>query len=513
VAEVKGIDVEARVEPEQWKKKYFDALRALEQEERGFRSLEAVLRRIVNRLCFAALGQSPALDTELRCLTEAIRRKAGESELEQLFTPLTAAIGALDDRTSPSAAESTSSAATTVIAATVAPARLPVDLETTGTTTPVRPQLATVTPLPAPPVSNERANPAADDVLRTDDRVRLLLSRILSELRRDARLAVRLAPLDAQLGEPLTQLRLPLLLSAIADLTIERISGIEQEKSEVEKLLGQIGARLDEMTAYMAGEDQDRKLSLESTQELNSRLTAEMSDLGSTMDTTVDLVQLKLKVRTRLDSIGSHLQEFRSREDDRVHKQWARSEKMRQRLERLEQESREMQARLRDEQRLSLIDALTQISNRLAYDQRMDEEFARWTRFDQPLCVAAWDIDHFKRINDAYGHRAGDKVLRIVAECLSERLRETDFLARYGGEEFVMLLPGTDLEGALRVAEEMRAGVAALGFHFRGNPVTVSVSCGITALRKGDSPDEAFERADKALYRAKQGGRNRIEPG
>jgi diguanylate cyclase len=495
VAELKGIDVQAKVEPDQWKKKYFEALRSLEQEERSFRSLETVLRRIANRLCFAALGQTPALDAELHRLTEAIRRKADETELERLFTPLTAAIGALDERTQ---AVVTESAVPATAAAPSAPARL-----------------ATVTTLPAPvaPASGKSPAADADDVLRTDERVRLLLSRILSELRRDGRLASRLEPLDAQLGEALTQSSLPLLLSAIADLTIERISGIEQAKFEVEALLGQISARLDEMNSYMAGEDQDRRLSLENTQELNNRLAAEMSELGSSVDATVDLVQLRRNVRTRLDSIGSHLQEFRSREDDRVRQQWERSEKMRQRLERLEQESREMQERLRDEQRLSMLDALTQIPNRLAYDQRMSEEYARWTRFNQPLCVAAWDIDLFKRINDAYGHRAGDKVLRIVAECLSERLRETDFLARYGGEEFVMILPGTQIDGAVRVVDEMRAAVATLGFHFRGNPVGVTVSCGISAFRAGDTPDEAFERADKALYRAKQAGRNRCERG
>jgi diguanylate cyclase len=528
VAELKGIDVQAKVDSDQWKKKYFDALRALEQEERGFRSLESLLRRIVNRLCFAALGQAPALDAELRRLTDAMRKKVGEAELERLFTPLTDAIGALDESN-----REASAAAPAVVAPVVAmtppsapPAtvpfpisgkpisfisqltRAPLDLETTANNS-ASPPLASVTPLPL----RTTVEPLVDSVLLADERVRLLLSRILAELRRDARLGPQVASLDLQLGHPLKQLQLPVLLSAIADLAIERITGIEDEKSEVEKLLAQISARLDEMNSYMAGEDQDRKLSLENTRELNTRLSEEITELGGTVESTVDLVQLKLHVRERLDSIGSHLTEFRSREDDRVRLQWDRTDKMRQRLERLEQEAREMQGRLRDEQRLSLLDALTQIPNRLAYDQRLAEEFTRWSRFNQPMCLAAWDIDHFKRINDAYGHRAGDKVLRIVADALSERLRATDFLARYGGEEFVMLLPGTEIEGAATVAEAMRTAVASLGFHFRGNPVGVTVSCGITLFRMGDTTDDAFERADKALYRAKQAGRNRCEQG
>ena len=123
--------------------------------------------------------------------------------------------------------------------------------------------------------------------------------------------------------------------------------------------------------------------------------------------------------------------------------------------------------------------------------------------------LAAWDIDLFKKINDAYGHRAGDKVLRIVAECLSGRVRDTDFVARYGGEEFVMLLAGTGTADALTVVEQIRESVGKLGFHFRGVPVSVSISCGLTAFREGDSADDAFDRADKALYKAKADGRNR----
>jgi diguanylate cyclase len=511
--------VQPKADSDHWKKKYFDSLRSLEQEERGFRSLESQLRRIVNRLCFAALGQTAELDAEVRRLTEAMRKKADETELERLFTPLSDAITALDSR---QAAQAVNASPTVVPVAPTIPAsppvltevaRLPagavrvaVDLDGAG----VAAMLSDSASRPAFVAATTAATgPAdADAVLHADERVRLLLTRILAEMRRDTRLAPRATQFEERLAQPLTEGQLPVILSGIADLVAERISWIEQEKAEVERLLSQISLRLDELTSYVVGEEQDRKISLENTQELNSRLTQEMKALGSSVDTTVDIVQLKMNVRTRLDSIGSHLQDFREREEGRARHQWERSEKMRERLERLERESRELQERLRDEQRLSLIDPLTQIPNRMAYDQRLEEEYARWTRTQQPLCIAAWDIDHFKRINDAYGHRAGDKVLRIVAETLAERLRKSDFLGRYGGEEFVMILPETDGPGSLHVANKMRDAVAALGFHFRGQPVSVTISCGLTVLTPGDSADEAFERADKALYRAKEAGRN-----
>ena len=119
-----------------------------------------------------------------------------------------------------------------------------------------------------------------------------------------------------------------------------------------------------------------------------------------------------------------------------------------------------------------------------------------------------WDIDNFKVINDSYGHRAGDRVLQSVAACFMAAVRGNDFVARIGGEEFVMLLSGTKLAEALNIANQVRSAVEALRFHFRGTPVRVTVSCGITELQQDDAREAAFDRADAALYRAKNGGKN-----
>ena len=152
---------------------------------------------------------------------------------------------------------------------------------------------------------------------------------------------------------------------------------------------------------------------------------------------------------------------------------------------------------------------LTKIPNRLAYEKRIEEELKRWQRFKQPTCIAVWDIDHFKHINDTYGHRAGDRVLHAVAESLARRIRGTDFLARYGGEEFVMILCGTKLDDAVHLIDEMRTTISKLALHFRGTPISITISSGVTTLLVGDSSAAAFERADKAMYQAKNSGRNR----
>src|SRR5690606_6597326 len=162
--------------------------------------------------------------------------------------------------------------------------------------------------------------------------------------------------------------------------------------------------------------------------------------------------------------------------EERTRQSRERTDSLRLRMDEMESEARRLQARLSSEKRLSLLDPLTRIANRLAWDQRFAAECDRWRRFRQPTCVLAWDIDHFKTINDSYGHRAGDKVLAVVAESLAKSIRGTDFVARYGGEEFVMLLPGTKLEDGLRLANRMREAIAQIGFHFRGNPVWVTIS-------------------------------------
>ena len=508
----------AKADSEQWRRKYFDALKSLETEERTFRSLENLLRRIVNRLCFATMGLSPQLDAEVNRLSAAMRNKAGEADLEKLFMPLSDAIAQLDSRP----AGDVDPGATTLprVAAAAAPSA-PASPIKVSAQPPSDEQPAAArgkSPAAAPQIEAPAVKPAAiapppAEAIFGDDRVRAILTRLLTLIRQDGSLAEAVAEVESQLLISLTREQLPIVLSDVADLLNRRVVGVEREKREIEGLLSQITARLDELMQFMQGENAERKLSLESTQEFNTRLVADMHELGSTVEESVDLAQVKLRVRSRLDTISSQVQEFRSREESRARSAWERSEKMRERVERLENEARNLHDKLRDEQRLAMVDALTQIPNRLAYDQRLAEEFKRWQRFSQPTCIAAWDIDFFKKVNDAYGHRAGDKVLRIVAECLAGRVRDTDFVARYGGEEFVMILTGTTAEAALRVTEEIRESVAKLGFHFRGAPVSVSVSCGITAFRDGDSADDAFDRADKALYKAKGEGRNRCVVG
>jgi len=176
----------------------------------------------------------------------------------------------------------------------------------------------------------------------------------------------------------------------------------------------------------------------------------------------------------------------------------------------MEQEALGYREHLEEQRQKALIDPLTGLPNRAAWTEQVEREMLDWQESGGHLAMAILDLDHFKRINDSYGHLAGDKVLKIVADQLRKRLRARDFIARFGGEEFVLLLPQTSPATAAQVAEALRAAIEACPFHFKGERVVITTSIGLSAFRSGERGDQVLKRADAALYRAKDQGRNRV---
>ena len=162
---------------------------------------------------------------------------------------------------------------------------------------------------------------------------------------------------------------------------------------------------------------------------------------------------------------------------------------------------------------LSTTDALTGLFNRRHFNEMYEKDWYGTVRSQGSIAVIMMDIDYFKRYNDAYGHLQGDQCLQSVAKAIRESAkRSRDLAARYGGEEFVILLPETDTDGAARVARQVQAAVAELDIPHEESPVykKVTLSAGIAAMKPaiGDKPDLLLSRADEALYRAKEEGRN-----
>jgi diguanylate cyclase len=180
------------------------------------------------------------------------------------------------------------------------------------------------------------------------------------------------------------------------------------------------------------------------------------------------------------------------------------------RVDELERQVEQLQKQLEVERKLAQVDPLTGIANRRAFGVRLKSEIARSRRNGSPLALAVWDIDHFKKINDTYGHPFGDDVIRCVARVIETHLRDSDFTARYGGEEFVALLPDCDAEDARSLAEKIGQAIQQSGCCLDIIGLKLTVSCGIASLNGPGRDETLFKRADDALYRAKVTGRNKV---
>jgi len=162
---------------------------------------------------------------------------------------------------------------------------------------------------------------------------------------------------------------------------------------------------------------------------------------------------------------------------------------------------------------LATTDPLTGLFNRRQFMERFEEECERTRRVGEGLSCVMFDIDHFKQVNDRFGHQAGDEVLKAIATQIRATLRVYDVVGRYGGEEFIALLPGADLATAHTVAERLRAAIesSVILRTLNGEPYPITISLGLAPWKPGDTVDTLIHRADGALYRAKEAGRNRIE--
>lgn len=157
-------------------------------------------------------------------------------------------------------------------------------------------------------------------------------------------------------------------------------------------------------------------------------------------------------------------------------------------------------------------DALTGVSNRKAFDEKLHLNLGKWLREDVPFVLILIDLDHFKRINDSHGHQSGDRVLEVVGDSMKQLVRQGDFVARIGGDEFGILLPHTEIDIGRQVAERIREKVAleTSEVQHNGEQVAVALSIGVAAVRPDDTTQTLFARADDALYHSKRHGRNQV---
>ncbi len=300
---------------------------------------------------------------------------------------------------------------------------------------------------------------------------------------------------------------LEMVLGETLSLIVDVARQIDQERQYTEQFLSQLRLHLKSLEEGISNSI-DIDASLENVDKIQAEVGSEVQGIETAVDENGDLDLLKQIIRTRIERLSTKVADYVDSEKKQLEAARDKIDKLTRQTQEINVEVEGLRHQLMEKQQVLALDPLTGVANRGGFDKRFEEELARSQRIGFPLSLLLIDIDKFKFVNDTFGHKAGDRVLQTIAKLMAGRVRETDYIARYGGDEFVLLLPGTTAEDAKPVAQGFCDAVKLCGFHSRGQSVDVSLSIGIAELRKGDSGEVLFERADAAMYEVKNNGRD-----
>lgn len=278
--------------------------------------------------------------------------------------------------------------------------------------------------------------------------------------------------------------------------------------SDIQEYLSNLNIQLGFLRSFVDSTDQLELKQRKRNNLLDQSVRHDVRMISNTVKSSLDINDLKKSVNSQLVSIIQAMNQHKVAEKEHLELLGEERKTLISRLDEMEHRAEQFRKSAEDAHLTSMTDPLTGLPNRLAYDRQLAHEFERFRRYSTPFSMCIADIDLFKRINDQYGHLAGDKVLRLTAKVLRTNLRGVDFVARIGGEEFVILLPSTAGDSAKETAEKVRKALEHSPFNFHGSPVNLTMSFGVTEVQPDDTAESLFARADRLVYEAKNAGRN-----
>ncbi len=311
--------------------------------------------------------------------------------------------------------------------------------------------------------------------------------------------------LRKQLAKDLVFDSMPDLLELIAELAGEvRLN----EQKRFEDFVRHMADQFDHLESSIKVSVGDEQQAHAQRNEMQQVLTRGTQTIREKITGASNLRQLQQAVENEVKQMAGTLESFAEVESIRHKKFEASIGLLQDKLGEAHAECNELYNEISHLRVKTQLDPLTGLPNRSGFLERAQQEFERALRYGNKLSLAVADIDHFKLVNDRYGHKAGDTVIVEVGAMIASNLRNSDFVCRYGGEEFVMLLVETPLEKAVPVADKIREAVGNCPFAFRDKRVQVTISVGIAELEPGQSISDLVEKADVSLYAAKSAGRN-----
>ncbi|MFI3138248.1 MAG: GGDEF domain-containing protein [Methylococcaceae bacterium] len=360
-----------------------------------------------------------------------------------------------------------------------------------------------------PPHANDNvSNKGNTHNTLTTEQIITPLSRLLNTLDIPPNFETRVQQLKKQLQSNPAIEPLKSIISDYIKLFLDIKQHVQLEHRNMATFLSNLTEQLSELGLKASGASHAAQVSSQKRTLLDESVSAQMSDLQKSSADATTLEPLKQLIKSRLANIRTEIQEHAKNEELQRQETEKQLNDLTLKINLLDAESSELKTKLTAAYEKATRDPLTNLPNRLAYEEATHIEMARWQRYQTPLTMAIWDIDLFKIINDTHGHKAGDKTLIIIAQLLSKHCRKSDFVARFGGEEFIMLLPNTTEQSAVTLTNKIRTVIEKTGFNAGGQHINITISCGLSEFRTGDTSGSVFERADQALYQSKANGRN-----
>lgn len=551
---------------QEWREKYLDALDAQELSGRTFSRRQELLRRVLTRVSISADGQDDELDAALTSLRERLR--SDPEDLQPLVAQIDAALLDFEQRRAQAGLQISQALTATLDPLQQLSLSRPLHKEIRDYLSQLPQRVQKVRLYPAllqqlaeiqrqaltqiqsskvstwqkwmgkgPATASAPSEPAfaihdleadsdraMDNAARNKiiahhnvvtpvpntamvDQISLLLTHLLEDIDVPETILPKVQEIQTRIAQGLTGESVVATLRAVRDLVMEAYLFANKAFAEY---LNNVNQELADIYGVLGGAVHHQTSQAENARQLQDSVMQQMSHLESDTANATDLDQLKNRVQSQLGNIREALNRFQQSDQE----QQQLSNQLRElanKIKTMEQDAEKTRTSLEKHRYKSLHDPLTDLPNREAYSERILYEFRRWQRYQPPLSLAICDLDYFKKINDNYGHQAGDRVLKVISRSIAKRLRQVDFFGRYGGEEFVVILPETNLENAHNLLEKIRAAIAGTSFSYKDEPLVITLSLGITEFRAGDTIETALTRADKALYAAKAQGRNRCE--
>ncbi|MEM7465360.1 MAG: diguanylate cyclase [Pseudomonadota bacterium] len=313
------------------------------------------------------------------------------------------------------------------------------------------------------------------------------------------------------LNDDSEKLNLNQCLADISTLIAEIQAQLENEIHRLGSFLNNLSVRLEKLDSLLSASASNQERSLINQSQLQQDIEQQVTDMREGISSGTDIDEMRELISNRIDKLSIHLSDFVAEEGERYREATAQVSEMSETVSALESKTEKLNRDL-ERQKLALqLDPLTNIFNRSGYNKLVQDAMSRFTNQQLIFSLAVFDIDHFKKINDGFGHIAGDKVLINLARQVQSEIRKGVRLCRYGGEEFVIIMPNTSAETAYEFLEHLRAQIENYHFHHGETTVPVTISGGVAEVQQNDNSDLIFERADQALYRAKNSGRNQCQ--